>query len=70
MKKYIFTSVFLLAVVFSLYRISLKNKNSHITELMLKNIECLATPESPSVDCYYSGTLDCPRHTKPVLYYW
>lgn len=69
MKKYIFTSVFILAVIFGSYRISFKNKNGHITELMLKNIECLATPENPNVRCFGRGSVDCPNYDDPVLYY-
>jgi len=70
MKKYIPISLLVLAAVFALYKGNLKNKSSHVTELMLKNIECLATPENPNIECYYSGTVDCPARDIQVIYYW
>lgn len=70
MKKYIFSSIFILSVIFTLYKMNLKNKNSHITGLMLKNIECLATPENTSTHCFGYGTVDCPKNKEQSLFYF
>lgn len=69
MKKYIPISLLVLAAVFTLYKANFKNKSSHVTELMLKNIECLATPENPNIRCFGRGSVDCPKDDNQVLYY-
>lgn len=67
MKKYFLISVFILTLVSGLYLRS--NKNNHIPELILQNIECLATPEDPNIKCIGRGTVDCPNYDKQVIYY-
>lgn len=70
MKKYIIVCVLFLSISGILYGLKQSEKNRDLTDIMLLNIECLATPENSPVECYYSGTIDCPVHNKPVLYYW
>jgi|GEM_PF-7123425 hypothetical protein len=70
MKKSMYVFITVLAIMAITLGVSNHDRNNQIHELMLKNIECLATPENPTVRCYFSGTVDCPKDVKPVLYYW
>lgn len=70
MKKYIIVCVLFLSASGILYGLKQLENNSNLTDMMLLNIECLATPENSPVKCYYSGTIDCPVHKDPALYYW
>lgn len=46
-------------------------KKQNITDLFLLNIECLATPENPNVECTGIGSLDCPiQYFHKVKYIW
>lgn len=69
MKKVFFLLLILSILVF----ISSKartDKKSQLSNLILKNIECLATPESPSPRCYGIGSVDCPYEYSNVIIYY
>ena len=68
-KKHItvFTTVILLMMVPTITRL---RETGNVDDLLLKNIECLATPEVPPVDCIGVGTLDCPGYDIKVIFYW
>lgn len=70
MKKCISIFSIILIVLVTLSNMNIKTKGSPLTELMLKNIECLATPENPNVNCYLRGTVDCPKNNTQVLLYF
>lgn len=44
------------------------SKDWKISDLLLKNIECLASTEGYGVSCNYNGSLDCPYLNVKVLY--
>jgi hypothetical protein len=69
MKKYLFVLAVISVVIVALSNMNIKSKSNHLTELMLENIECLASPENPDIECYYIGTVDCPGYNIQVIYY-
>lgn len=69
MKKIVY-----LILASALIFINAKNVSTNekeISDLILKNIECLATPEISRPNCEGIGSLDCPNHHSKVyiLYY-
>ncbi len=63
--------IFYLLLASVLIFISAKNvstNNKQISNLILKNIECLATPENPKPNCEGVGSLDCPNHYVKVRF--
>lgn len=69
MKKITLGSILLLIVTFTIYKAKIQAESSYLTELMLNNIECLATSESLNVRCFGYGSVDCPKDGSLVLYY-
>lgn len=69
MKKNVYVSVLIGLVMLILVSINRGKKASQINDLLLKNIECLATPENPNVRCYGTGSLDCPGYNIKVRFY-
>ena len=67
MKKYILASGFILALALGIYQGNMKN--NRIPELILQNIECLATSENPNTHCFGRGTVDCPINNDQVVFY-
>lgn len=59
MKKYLIFITIILLFFEILMIIWLKEKNT-FNNLVLQNIECLATPENPVIECHGLGSLDCP----------
>ncbi|WP_294067106.1 NVEALA domain-containing protein [Proteiniphilum sp. UBA1028] len=47
-----------------------KVKNQYISEILLSNIECLATSENPNINCFGLGSVDCPKSEVKVLLYF
>jgi len=70
MKKNIYTypAIITLAVLFISFKTLVRNKQ--MSEILLINIECLATPEQPEINCFHFGSVDCPMNNIKVLYYW
>ncbi|MDD4532637.1 MAG: NVEALA domain-containing protein [Bacilli bacterium] len=69
MKKLV--AIFILVIFSILIFNGIKQKadSNHLTELMLNNIECLATPENLNIFCFGCGSVDCPKDERLVLYY-
>ena len=70
MKKYLTSFAFI--AVFALTSILIDNKfkeNKLINDLLLINIECLATPENDNVRSNGFGSVDCPINNIKVIYY-
>lgn len=64
MKKMIY-----LVLAFTLIFINVKNTSANkkqISDLILKNIECLATPENSGTHCEGRGSIDCPIYYNKV----
>lgn len=63
--------IFYLLLASVLIFISVKNvstNNKQISNLILKNIECLATPENSKPNCEGIGSVDCPNHYNKVYF--
>lgn len=69
MKKYLYTTIIALAVLFLSLKTNTWDKEKQINEMLLMNIECLATPEDSNVSCYFSGSVDCPKNDNQVMFY-
>ena len=69
MRKNITIFILGLSVILMLNGIRQKVNSNHLTDLMLNNIECLATPENPNIFCFGYGSVDCPKDGSLVLYY-
>lgn len=67
MKRILSATIIALILISTSLFIDLKKKK-HISDILLKNIECLATSEEPGIGCYYYGSLDCPNEKIKVLY--
>lgn len=70
MKKVFYLISVLFIITYGFFLFNSKNKKEQINELLLRNIECLATPENPLVTCFCKGSVDCPGHNIKVLIYW
>lgn len=68
MKKTIYLFLFIAMLAFVSIKAGL-NKNRQTADLLLKNIECLATPEIPGLECYGYGSVDCPATQIKVYLY-
>lgn len=69
MKKTFYLFLFIATLAFASVKAGL-NKNRQAADLLLKNIECLATPESSGFECYGLGSVDCPRIYDKVYVYF
>jgi hypothetical protein len=68
MKKNVYVIIILIVFISIFTRIN-SSKKTFLNKLVLKNIECLASSESPGVNCVGIGSLDCPVYnTKVILY--
>ena len=69
MKKTFYLFLFIATLAFVSVKAGL-NKNRQAADLLLKNIECLATPENGYVKCLGIGSVDCPVIQVKVYYYF
>lgn len=64
-------SIILLVLVIAIASIKIgANKNEQMSDLLLRNIECLATPEDYEPNCWGHGTIDCPSTYDKVYVYF
>lgn len=68
MKKTVSLFLFIAMLAFVSIKAGL-NKNRQTADLLLKNIECLATPENGPVRCIGIGSVDCPATEVKVYFY-
>ena len=68
MKKYLITFAIAAALIAAFASKNLKNEQ--INDLLLLNIECLATPEDSNIWCTGVGSLDCPVEKIKVKFIW
>jgi hypothetical protein len=54
------------ALIFTRFRV----KKQNISDILLNNIECLANPEYPNINCVGLGSLDCPKNGAKVQFYF
>ena len=69
MKKTFYLFLFIATLAFVSVKAGL-NKNRQTADLLLKNIECLATPENGYVRCFGIGSVECPIFYDKVYVYY
>lgn len=69
MKKYlIMLSACLVIILVLNINLQWNNTDQDKFGITLSNIEALANSENDPRECYYSGSLDCPRYANKVKY--
>lgn len=69
MKKYLIICTIIFILITGFGSMSLSQKKQ-INNLLLQNIECLATPENLDIECIGIGSLDCPGEIFKVKLIW
>lgn len=67
MKHYLKVILPMAAIAVSLSLLSRMESSSSMSDLLLQNVEALATNETPvNTDCYGVGSVDCPINSTKV----